>query len=121
MELNKEQTIQALKCCSQKPRPNCINCPLEEKRGCAVELVVKALDVINQQETEYNELYELVESYCKSSIWIPVIVMLPQRNRRCLVICKGLRSPVIRFYENGWNSLQEVTHWMPLPEHPKQK
>ena len=121
MELNREQTIQALKCCSQKPRPNCIDCPLGEKRGCAVELIAKALDVINQQETEYNELYELVESYRKSSAWIPVNEKLPQRNGRHLVVCKGIRKPVIRFYDNGWSSLQEVTHWMPLPKPPKDK
>ena len=32
---------------------------------------------------------------------------------------KGIDIPQIRLYEGTWDSLAEVTHWMPLPELPK--
>ena len=52
--------------------------------------------------------------------WIPADKKSPQRSGRYLVICKGVKTPVIRRYGDSWNSLQEVTHWMPLPELPKE-
>ena len=38
MELNNEQIIKALECCGSKGSPKCNDCPMEEKRGCAIEL-----------------------------------------------------------------------------------
>ena len=63
MELNREQIIKALKCCGSIGSPNCKECTMVEGRGCAVRLYREALAYINKQETEYNELYELCESY----------------------------------------------------------
>ena len=37
-ELNNEQIIKALECCGSKGSPKCADCPMEEKRGCAIEL-----------------------------------------------------------------------------------
>lgn len=53
--------------------------------------------------------------------WIRTDMGVPTKRGRYLVVCKGIRKPVIRFYDNGWCSLQEVTHWMPLPKPPKEK
>ena len=37
-ELNNKQIIKALECCGSKGSPKCADCPMEEKRGCAIEL-----------------------------------------------------------------------------------
>ena len=65
MELNREQITKALECCGTKGSPNCKECPMEEGRGCAVRLYHEALAYINKRETDFNELYELAESYRK--------------------------------------------------------
>lgn len=51
--MNREQTRQALECCAQKPRPDCNNCPMGEKRGCVIALIELALK-------HYTELMEEV-------------------------------------------------------------
>ena len=98
----RDDIIKALKCCGNKGRSDCANCPMEEKRGCAIELYAKALEVIEE-----------------GTVWISA-KQTPENHRRYLVMCKGIKLPVIRYYGNGWNSMQEVTHWMPLPERPKE-
>ena len=60
MELNIEQVKQALKAC---PERKCGECPMPEGQGCAIKLYKQVLRVVEKQETEYNELYELCESY----------------------------------------------------------
>ncbi len=61
--MNREQITQALKCCGNHGSPKCKECPMEEGRGCAVRLYREALAYINRQEAEYNELYELLQTY----------------------------------------------------------
>ena len=53
--------------------------------------------------------------------WIPVSERNPEKTGRYLVACEGIRGTVIRVYKDGWSSLQEVTHWMPLPKPPKER
>lgn len=61
--MEREQIKKALECCGAKGSPNCKECPMEEGKGCAVRLYREALAYINKRETEFNELYELCESY----------------------------------------------------------
>lgn len=126
MELNREQIKKDLDCFHQR----ILNTNLAEKiTETEVMSLTDALSLITQQETEYNELYELCESYrkelgevkTKDSTWISVDVELPQKRGRYLVVCKGVRTPVVRFYGNCWNCLEEVTHWMPFPKLPTEK
>lgn len=56
--MNREQTRQALECCAQKPRPDCNNCPMGEKRGCVISLIELALK-------HYTELIEEKEVVAK--------------------------------------------------------
>lgn len=56
-----------------------------------------------------------------NSNWISCAVAQPSKNGRYLVACKGIRSAVIRLYNNGWSSMQHVTHWQPLPRIPKKE
>ena len=56
----------------------------------------------------------------KDTKWIPTKEKNPPMNGRYIAVCNGIRSPVIRVYKNGWSSLQEVTHWQPLPKMPNE-
>lgn len=48
MELSREQVEKALECCGNRVKADCANCPMDEKRGCAIELYSKALAVIRE-------------------------------------------------------------------------
>jgi hypothetical protein len=54
MELAREEIIKALECCSNRVKANCDECPIGEKRSCAIELYSKALGLIKEL-TEENE------------------------------------------------------------------
>lgn len=54
--------------------------------------------------------------------WISVKDRLPETYGKYLVACRGNNIPQIRYYDgvwDVWNCVAEVTHWMPLPELPK--
>lgn len=63
--------------------------------------------------------------------WIPVTDRLPDKNMWCLVICNERGGAIrriaaflegflkYRFEENGCDISRFVTHWMSLPEPPK--
>ena len=60
-------------------------------------------------------------------MWIPVSERLPDENKRILVLLSSKISVVAYIRQNvwyvAWNQapLNHVTHWMPLPEPPKEK
>ena len=53
--------------------------------------------------------------------WISVKDELPNQFGKYLVVCKGIDIAQIRLWEGMWDSLAEVTHWMPLPAPPTEK
>ena len=52
--MSRDNIIKALECCS-KPKADCANCPMGEKRGCAVELLSKALRLIKEAEAKHGK------------------------------------------------------------------
>ena len=60
--------------------------------------------------------------------WIPVTERLPEKNR-CILICSKQGGIAEGVYMGGrawiqyrWNAVgMDVTHWMPLPEPPKEE
>jgi hypothetical protein len=50
--------------------------------------------------------------------WISSKKEVPKKRGKYLAACKGFRGPVIRYYNEGWGSLQPVTHWAYLPPMP---
>ena len=51
--------------------------------------------------------------------WISVEDRLPKQFGKYLVVCEGIDIAQIRLWEGMWDSLTEVTYWMPLPEPPR--
>ena len=72
------------------------------------------------------------EDVAPAKKWIPVSEKLPDKNMWCLVICNEWGGRITRistfladyfgerFEEDGKVITRFVTHWMPLPEPPKE-
>ena len=88
------------------------------------ELLLQAADAIEElqkQRDEWESHAALAESFARG--WIPVTERLPEKDVRvivCASLPEGVHSDFI--YEDGhWFVSTGVTHWMPLPEPPKEE
>lgn len=55
--------------------------------------------------------------------WIPVTERLPERGQEVIVYSGGVLSPTVfayHFWNECFDSWARITHWMPLPEPPKE-
>lgn len=58
--------------------------------------------------------------------WIPVEVKLPKKYEDVIVTAKGVPNAIIAWrgssgFRDALGGHLEVTHWMPLPEPPKEE
>jgi hypothetical protein len=88
------------------------------------------LRALQYDRGQYKKGYE--DGKRDAQKWIPVTERLPEKFTSCIVYRKGsfgghfsmLRySPALgwHFYDSEWGdvTVEDVTHWMPLPEPPK--
>lgn len=144
MEMDPNKLVKALRCTStpSKPTGDCEMCPyyrrenlndeLKEKlgtdtlAGCDVDKV--GMDAADQIERDQNELDELREKLPK---WISVKERLPiDRLKKYLVAFQDAGGSIVDmaryFPSDGWTCdnwdvpQNLITHWMPLPEAPKE-
>ncbi len=60
-------------------------------------------------------------SDCQQQRWIPVEERLPETRDPVLTLwVSGMQSVKQYDEQHGWNTGAQVTHWMPLPEPPKE-
>ncbi len=60
---------------------------------------------------------------CQGCKWIPVTERLPERGQEVIVFSGGYLKPNVfayHFWSSEFNSWQGITHWMPMPEMPKE-
>lgn len=56
--------------------------------------------------------------------WIPVTERLPERGQEIIVYVKNIVKPIVhpyQFWQQDFDSFLRVTHWMPMPEPPKEE
>lgn len=71
-----------------------------------------------------NGIDDAIEVEKSKHLWIPVTKQLPEKYERVLVYSKATRMGRDIDFINAsgnWYSTQKVTHWMPLPEPPKEE
>ncbi len=78
-------------------------------------LAMEALDAENKQ------LRAEVERLKEARRWIPVEERLPETRDPVLTLwVSGMQSVKQYDEQHCWNTGAQVTHWMPLPEPPKE-
>lgn len=99
----------------------------------AAPFYLECADAIEELSREYESiaksLTESVELVRKlqSPSWIPVTERLPEENEEVLVVAVNFFNKDDRWaaidwlYCGTWQQHDIVTHWMPLPEPPKEE
>ncbi len=117
--MNSEEIIAALRYCQISEHSDCWGCPANiGGTGCIDALHKEAADALEAQQKRIGEL----ESERR---WIPVTERLPEAGSMVLAV-DSEETISSAYYVGNWHSggaLEEdaVTHWMPLPEPPKEE
>ena len=111
-----KKIVQALRRC-QFGAP-CARCPAVSYKNCMDEMHKCAADLIERLTAENAALRE-------KQRWIPVTERLPEKQQRVIVRCKTVGTTVGWIMFGEWVTdlgpgCGEVTHWMPLPDAPKE-
>lgn len=115
------EIIAGLRCCTAKGHIDCKNCPAYSTNSlCIDRLHAAALNALEAQRKRVAELEQ-------ERRWIPVAERLPNDWEDVLVRLQcgdcvvAVRSGTI--WRERWTNTRldrEPTHWMPLPEPPKE-
>lgn len=115
--------------CSDLECPGSGECPtvgcLFREAADAIEELQKDLERSKEYEVfwekEANEaLKKFQVAVASKPRWIPVTERLPEKNTWVLAYCK-YKGHVVDYMDiNGLWSYGNITHWMPLPEPPKE-
>ena len=100
-------------------------CTLERIRATQASTITSLRDAVSKHQLVQSRMQEEI-SRLESQIprWIPVEEMLPEKHAGVIVCCDD--GFVFLMTHDGkhwnWNGRYEdsVTHWMPLPEPPKE-
>ena len=94
-------------------------------------MMIEAADAIEDLQGKAKVLEKLADYWCnKAPKWIPVTERLPKENGFYLCLYKHKASggvamdeglSILQWINNKWgiNDIYLVTHWMPLPQPPK--
>ena len=100
---------------------------LPHSEGNAVaKLYNEAADAIEDMSEAYDKLSRHMDELAAlMPRWIPVTERLPEKNGSYLVYVYG-EVTEMDYWHGKWHRLRDdytkaVTHWMPLPEPPKEK
>ena len=115
-QLSVEELVKSLRLCDSA---NCVGCTLYGFYDCGSILNPQAADMLEKLAAEKD---------AKKPEWISVNDRLPDSNNVVFACiddgqCKIVRSAYVSSY-GKWKWIEEhqtVTHWMPLPEPPKEE
>lgn len=102
-----DELVKRLRRCEQF---RCRECEYEQVMGCRAKLNADAADAIEELSKPH---------------WIPVTERLPEKTGSYLVYVYG-EVTEMNFWHGKWHMLGDdytkaVTHWMPLPQPPKEE
>lgn len=93
----------------------------------AIEELAKDLEQSKEYETFWNKeaeeaLRRFQVAVANKPRWIPVTERLPEKNEWVLVRSKFVKTRTDFISNDGhWHMTPAVTHWMPLPQPPKEE
>ena len=104
-----DEIKRGLECCHELA---CTKCPYWLTKGCAEVLQEDAKVCIQQLEQSVPR-------------WISVEERLPENDDAVLIMDNGIGMGYYNIYSDEWTDCEtadtiRVTHWMPLPEPPKE-
>ena len=101
---------------------------MAEQKYIPLDAAIAAIEAIpegNWKTTRYTKAIKAIPAadVVERPQWIPVTERLPEVLKRVLVYSKiqGVISDFICHDGSGWYRAALVTHWMPLPEPPKEE
>lgn len=121
-----EELIKRLRRCEQF---RCRECEYENVLGCRAKLNSEAADAIEELQGK-NFLMKKTAEWISEKVpkWIPVTERFPKFGVRALCKCRANIYEVLTWTAEGWEYDPQhiymsgfVTHWMPLPEPPKEE
>ena len=91
----------------------------------AISTITEKTQRIENMETMIEDMEERIAIMTEQGLWIPVTDRLPQDDEDVLVWVNGTHRDMAYRDEGVWydeehNHLNNITHWMPLPEPPKE-
>ena len=97
----------------------------------AADAIERLADENTRLVTTANELSKMYDKLVDEMPdgWIPVTERLPDKGRTVLIYSPKGGVAEGKFHDDGWTQYRwsakmwkdEVTHWMPLPEPPKEE
>ena len=81
----------------------------------------EAADAIENTSKAYQMMAEAYEAEVTKQVWIPVTERLPQDEET--VLTWGNQTTILLDWrhDNKWCCFGDCTHWIPLPEPPKEE
>lgn len=111
--MTKEQLVEALRK-NVDENPCQFACEECNEADCFTPVLRTAADLIEQQTAKIAELE------AKAPRWIPVNERLPKTAGSYIVCTKSGSVVKVNFYPEFGRFQRIFTHWMPLPETPKE-
>jgi hypothetical protein len=82
------------------------------------------LNMTAKRLKELDQAQSVTQDVTQSAVkWIPVTERLPAQGQEVIVYAGNILSPVVmayKFWDKDFDTWLHVTHWMPLPEPPKE-
>lgn len=119
-----KKIIESLRYCVEQK--TCVSCPSGGYKNSYVNCKVAkeaadSLELLKADLCHFREVISVLKKQLseKQPEWISVEDRLPEKNGRYLVY--NQKIIYITYYEAGKFFFNDITHWMPLLEPPKQK
>ena len=118
-----DELVRQLRYCADAT--TCRHCPWRSE-CCLHDAQRKAADAIEELSRDLDSMNDAnIALYGALPQWIPVTVRLPEARTRCVTISRdGDYGLGVYTTDYGWMFpyyMGKTTHWMPLPEPPKEE